>query len=128
MNALFWKRVYMPPAKEDGYRILVDRLWPRGLKKERVALDNWSKFISPSTALRQAYHKGKLDYDDFAAKYKLELENNPYFEEFITLIKNHLKSGNVTLIYSNKEPKYSHIPTLQAHIEKESGIKSEYSD
>ncbi|SHJ73320.1 DUF488 domain-containing protein [Parasporobacterium paucivorans] len=128
MSALFWKRVYKPASREDGYRILVDRLWPRGLKKERAALDNWSKLISPSTALRQAYHQGVLDYDSFAADYEQELEHNPYFEEFTTLIKDHLKNGNVTLVYSSKEPKLSHIPTLQAHIEKESGIKSVYSD
>ncbi|MCE5225569.1 MAG: DUF488 family protein [Porphyromonadaceae bacterium] len=91
-------------------------------------MDNWSKSISPSAALRRAYHQGMLDYDAFAVNYEQELEHNPYFEEFITLIKEHLKIGNVTLIYSGKEPKLSNIPTLQAHIEKESGIKSKYSD
>lgn len=126
MSTLYWKRIYEPSATEDGYRILIDRLWPRGLTKEKAAVDHWSKPISPSTPLRQAYHQGLIDYDTFATKYEQELKDNPYYGEFITLIKEHLKGCNVTLMYSNKEPEFTHVSVLQSYIEKISGIKSVY--
>lgn len=126
MSKVYWKRIYEPSDTEDGYRILIDRLWPRGLTKERAAVDHWSKPISPSTPLRQAYHQGLIDYDTFARKYKQELTDNSYYQEFITLIKDHLKVGNVTLMYSNKEPEFTHVSVLQTYIEKISGIKSFY--
>ena len=91
MNKLQWKRVYETPENNDGYRILVDRLWPRGLKKENAKIDYWAKSITPSAELRQAYHKEEINYDTFAEKY-------------------------VTLVYANKIPELSHIPTLKDFI------------
>jgi len=126
MFTLFWKRVYEPATVEDGYRILIDRLWPRGLTKGKAKLDHWSKPISPSTPLRQAYHQGLIDYDVFALKYEQELKDNPYTMEFISLIRDHLISRNVTLLYSNKEPEFTHVSVLRAYIEKIAGIKSFY--
>ena len=64
------KRVYEPPAPDDGFRVLVDRLWPRGLSKERAAIDLWEKDVAPSDALRTAFHHGGLPWPDFADHYR----------------------------------------------------------
>ena len=71
------KRVYEPPAPDDGFRVLVDRLWPRGLSKERAAIDLWEKDVAPSDALRTAFHHGGLPWPDFADHYRAELAGAP---------------------------------------------------
>lgn len=124
MHQLLWKRVYVPAQKSDGYRILVDRLWPRGLSKEAAALDEWAKQIAPSTPLRQAFHRGEMVYGAFAASYQKELNNNPDLPEFIALVKQHLKKENVTLLYGSKNPDNSDLPTLRLHVETALGIQS----
>ena len=67
------KRVYDEPSADDGFRVLVDRLWPRGLSKERAALDLWAKDIAPSTELRKAFHHEDLSWSGFEAAYRAEL-------------------------------------------------------
>ena len=69
------KRVYSPPEKDDGYRVLVDRLWPRGLTKEKVAADEWLKDIAPSTELRKWYGHDPKKWDEFYKRYKAELKD-----------------------------------------------------
>ena len=71
------KRVYDDPTPDDGFRVLVDRLWPRGLTKERAALDLWAKEAAPSADLRQAFHRDGLPWDEFEAAYRAELAGNP---------------------------------------------------
>ena len=68
------KRVYDEPSADDGFRVLVDRLWPRGLSKERAALDLWAKDVAPSTELRKAFHHEDLSWSDFEAAYRAELD------------------------------------------------------
>ena len=68
------KRVYDEPSADDGLRVLVDRLWPRGLSKERAALDLWAKDVAPSTELRNAFHHEDLSWPDFEAAYRAELD------------------------------------------------------
>ena len=68
------KRVYEPPAKEDGWRVLVDRLWPRGLTKEKARVDTWLKEIAPSDALRKKFHQEKLEWPEFEKAYRAELK------------------------------------------------------
>jgi uncharacterized protein YeaO (DUF488 family) len=68
------KRVYDEPSADDGFRVLVDRLWPRGLSKERAALDLWAKDVAPSTELRKAFHHEELSWADFDAAYRAELD------------------------------------------------------
>ena len=106
MGKLQWKRVYDAPEESDGYRILIDRLWPRGIKKEAAELSDWAKDIAPSTDLRKKYHHGEISYEDFATAYD----------------KDHLRNGNVTLLYAGKDPDKSQIPTLRAHINKHEHI------
>ena len=68
-NKIFWKRIYEESKPEDGFRILIDRLWPRGITKEAAALGEWAKEITPSAELRKAYHRGEIPYAPFAARY-----------------------------------------------------------
>ena len=79
------KRIYDKKEPEDGLRVLVDRLWPRGMSKPRAALDNWLKEIASSNKLRIAYHAGELDFEAFAVRYRAELEGNPAIEELRAL-------------------------------------------
>ena len=116
MGKLQWKRVYDAPEESDGYRILIDRLWPRGMKKEAAELSDWAKDIAPSTDLRKKYHNGEISYEDFAIAYDKELSENPGLPAFAEEIKDRLRNGNVTLLYAGKEPDKSQIPTLRAHI------------
>jgi len=122
MGKLQWKRVYDAPEESDGYRILIDRLWPRGIKKEAAELSDWAKDIAPSTDLRKKYHNGEISYEDFATAYDKELSENARLPAFAKEIKDHLRNGNVTLLYAGKEPDKSQIPTLRAHINKHEHI------
>lgn len=94
------KRVYEKPEKKDGYRILVDRLWPRGLTKEKAAVDLWLKDIAPSTELRKWFNHDPEKYAEFKKRYLREVKAN---EESVSIIKEHLKKGEVTLIYAAKD-------------------------
>lgn len=77
MSGFRLKRIYDPPALADGRRILVDRLWPRGVSKAKAQLDEWLKEVSPSHELRQRVHAGELDWDGFIAAYAAELAEEP---------------------------------------------------
>ena len=74
MNKLNWKRIYEKTEEADGFRVFVDRLWARGMKKEDAKIDYWAKEITPTKELREDYHKGKINFETFAAGYLNELE------------------------------------------------------
>ena len=116
MGTLYWKRIYDPAEPQDGFRILADRLWPRGITKTKAAIGEWAKDITPSPDIRQAYHKGEIDYGHFSNLYAKELMKNPAVPAFMEKLKAKLQIGNVTIVSAVKEPKTSHIPTLQAFI------------
>lgn len=118
INKIKWKRVYEKVLQNDGFRILVDRLWPRGVKKETVKIDYWAKIITPTKEIREAYHKGTIDFETFSNYYRKELEENKNFGEFKELILKELEKGNVTLVYASKTPELSHIPVLREFVEK----------
>ena len=84
------KRVYEKPAKEDGKRILVDRLWPRGLTKEKADIDLWLKDIAPSTELRKWFSHDPEKWKEFKKRYNQELKKN---KEQVSILKEHLKQG-----------------------------------
>ena len=94
------KRVYEKPDKKDGFRILVDRLWPRGVTKERAALDLWLKEIAPTTELRKWFNHDPEKWKDFIKKYRVELKEN---KEAVSLLKDYLAKGVVTLLYAAKD-------------------------
>lgn len=95
------KRVYDPPGPEDGARILVDKLWPRGLTKEAAALDDWLKALAPSDVLRRWYHAHPDEWDAFRVSYRKELEA-PAAREALAALKARAKKGRVTLLFASK--------------------------
>ncbi|SDP34371.1 DUF488 domain-containing protein [Selenomonas ruminantium] len=102
------KRVYEPYELADGYRILVDRLWPRGIKKEAAHLDEWAKEITPSTEIRRLYHQGEMPFEGFSQAYLEELESNEAAEDFVHNCSEQLKVQNVTLVYAAKNEQENH--------------------
>jgi len=103
------KRIYEPVAAKDGYRILVDRLWPRGIKKEKAEIDTWLKEVAPSTELRKWFHGGNGTFAEFKKKYLAELKENPALKDLKTLLKEHKK---VTLLYAAKDEEQNHAHIL----------------
>jgi len=116
MAALQIKRIYQPADKSDGKRILVDRLWPRGVKKEVAQLDEWMKAIAPSEALRKWFHQenDRAKWDEFKAKYLLELNDNPAVDELLDMIS---KSEIVTLLYAAHDEQHNHARILLQFID-----------
>lgn len=98
------KRVYLKPDKEDGIRILVDRLWPRGLTKEKASIDLWLKDIAPTTELRKWFDHDPTKWNEFRKKYYLELENN---KEQSLLLKEQIEKGPITLVYGAKDEEHN---------------------
>ncbi|MCK9473789.1 DUF488 domain-containing protein [Sulfurimonas sp.] len=110
------KRAYETSKKDDGFRILVDRIWPRGVTKEAANIDLWFKDISPSTLLRKWFSHDPLKWDKFKERYIEELDNNPEIvEEFINLLQQHKR---VTLVYGAKDTEHSQAPILKEYMEK----------
>jgi len=124
MNTLKWKRVYDQAESSDGERILVDQLWPRGVSREKAAIDQWAKDITPSKSIRQAYHHGSLSFDQFSRSYQEELETNPAFPGFVDDLEKRLGEGQVTLVFAGRVPGETHLPVLRSQLEK-AGIESD---
>ncbi len=104
------KRVYEQPDQHDGRRILVDRLWPRGLTKEKASVDLWLKDIAPSTALRKWFGHDPDRWEVFKERYLSELKNN---SEQIRLLKQELDKGVVTLVYGTKDEEHNEAIVIQ---------------
>lgn len=107
------KRIYEPYAESDGYRILVDRLWPRGIKKEGAHIDKWLKEIAPSTALRKWYNHQPRLWEQFRQKYHEELNNSPALDELKNDLHHH---KDVTLLFGSREEKINHAVVLRQFI------------
>jgi uncharacterized protein YeaO (DUF488 family) len=108
--AIRLKRVYEAPAKTDGTRILVDRLWPRGLTKEKAHVDLWLKDVAPSTALRNWFAHDPTKWPEFKARYKAELKNNA---SQVALLKQAITRGPATLLYGAKDTEHNEAIVLQ---------------
>lgn len=119
MSPIRIKRIYDPVEPGDGYRILVDRLWPRGMKKEQAALDQWAKSITPSTEIRKEFHHDPSSFSEFRQKYLFELENNPESEAFRRQVLEKLHAGPVTLLYGAKDREVNHATVLKEWLERE---------
>ncbi len=104
------KRVYEKPGKEDGFRILVDRLWPRGLTKEKASVDLWMKEIAPSDELRRWFHHGERNWNEFVKRYKTELAKKK--ELLGELKKQEGEHGKVTLLFGSKDEKQNQAVVL----------------
>ena len=107
------KRVYEQAADEDGIRILVDRLWPRGVSKERAALSGWIKDVAPSSDLRRWWHHDPDRFEDFARRYRTELDDNPAMGDLLSIVREH---DRTTLVYAAKDPAVNHALILRDYI------------
>ncbi|MBX9397305.1 DUF488 family protein [Streptomyces sp. TRM72054] len=105
------RRVYEPPESEDGVRVLVDRLWPRGLAKDAARVDEWPKDITPSTELRRWYHAGEGSYEEFARRYEAELAE-PEAAELVDRVRELAAKGTVTLVTASKNLEQGHAAVL----------------
>jgi uncharacterized protein YeaO (DUF488 family) len=115
MVSIVLKRVYDDFEKEDGFRVLVDRLWPRGVKKESLHCDLWNKDIAPSSELRKWGHQNKDDrWADFAIMYKKQLSNSQAVVDFLLSIKDY---NTVTLLTATKSLEQNHAGILKEYIE-----------
>lgn len=116
MKKIKIKRIYETPLVEDGFRMLVDRLWPRGLKKENAAIDEWNKIIAPSTELRKWFGHKYENFERFTEAYKIELKSKP---EQLERIKSIAETQNLTLLYAAKDEKINHARILLSVIKAE---------
>lgn len=107
------KRIYDESSIDDGYRVLVDRLWPRGVSKERGAVDEWLKDIAPSPGLRVWFDHKPERFAEFSEKYREELEDNPAVTAIRRLKEEH---DAVTLLYAAKDPEVNHARVLLDYL------------
>ena len=105
------RRVYDAPSREDGNRVLVDRIWPRGLTKEKAQLDEWCKTVAPSTNLRKWYHHDPERYTEFARRYRKEL-TEPERAEALAHLRTLAKGRNLTLLTASKAVDISEATVL----------------
>ena len=104
------KRVYEKPAKGDGYRVLVDRLWPHGLTKDAARVDFWMKEAAPSEPLRKWFSHDPKKWPEFQKRYRAELANHP--AEIAALKRLEKQNGTVTLLFGAKDEKHNHAVVL----------------
>ncbi len=110
------KRIYDPPDPDDGIRILVDRLWPRGMKKENLHMDEWIRDVAPSDALRRWFAHDPAKWDEFRRRYSIELEKNP---ESWRPIFNAVKRSTITLLFSTHNLEQNNAVALKSFLEKQ---------
>jgi uncharacterized protein YeaO (DUF488 family) len=108
------ERIYNDPRGNSTFRILVDRLWPRGLSKDKVKVDLWQKDIAPSNSLRRWFSHDERKWDEFKDRYFKELEKNA---EFVNTIIDRAKKEPITLLYGAKEEKFNNAMALKEYLE-----------
>jgi uncharacterized protein YeaO (DUF488 family) len=115
MGVIQIKRIYQPAEKTDGKRILIDRLWPRGVKKESAQIDQWMKAIAPSDDLRKWFHQddGAAKWQEFKLKYILELKQNVAVTDLLDIIS---KNKKITLLYAARDEQQNHALVLMQFI------------
>jgi uncharacterized protein YeaO (DUF488 family) len=118
------RRAYEPPTPDDGQRILVDRLWPRGLTKEAVHLDAWLKDVAPSTDLRRWFGHDPAKWTEFERRYREELAARP---EALAPLLDAARSGPVTLVYGAKDERHNEAVILKAVLEEKLRSRSQAS-
>ncbi|MDP3091083.1 MAG: DUF488 domain-containing protein [Nitrospira sp.] len=104
------KRIYEPAMKGDGYRILVDRLWPRGVSKVAAQIDLWMRGIAPSTVLRRWFNHDPAKWDEFCERYRIELREQ---QPLLDAVRQQAKEGPVTLVYSARDERFNQAAVIQ---------------
>jgi uncharacterized protein YeaO (DUF488 family) len=110
------KRVYDAASDDDGTRLLVDRLWPRGIKKVDLAFDDWAKCLAPSTEARKAFGHKAENFPAFQARYTDELNSNPDAAAYVQQLRES-DAETVTLLYAAKDPQVNHAVILQKWLQ-----------
>ncbi len=107
------RNAYDAPSREDGFRVLVDRLWPRGLKKEKAAVDLWLRDVAPSAGLRQWFRHDRSRWNEFRRRYARELKDKP---EMLALLRSKSTAGNVTLVFGARDREFNNAVALRDHL------------
>lgn len=110
------KRVYDAAAKDDGYRVLVDRLWPRGMKKEAAKIDLWMKDVAPSDQLRKSFHHDAMKWPIFEKKYQAELKSKK--DSLAELKKIEKEHGTLTLLFGARDPEHNQAVIIAEALKK----------
>ena len=110
MGSIETKRIYDAPAKTDGFRVLVDRVWPRGVTKEKASVDLWMKEIGPSTQLRKWFGHDPKRWDEFRKRYRAELEDRT---DLLDDLRHHAAKGRLTLVFSAKDEEHNQAVALK---------------
>lgn len=111
------RRAYDDPAKDDGHRVLVDRIWPRGVAKADLDLDDWRKDIAPSDDLREWFDHDPDKWDDFQKKYRKELDANDAVKPLLDKVR----QGRVTLVYGAKDETHNNAEALRDYLRDKAG-------
>ncbi|GAA1216054.1 DUF488 domain-containing protein [Rhodoglobus aureus] len=106
-------RIYESRRDAEGYRVLVDRLWPRGVRKADAALDEWCKDVAPSPELRTWWNHDPDSFDEFTSRYRAELDDNTQLPEIVARLSSH---PHVTLLYGAKDPEVNHAVVLSEYL------------
>ncbi|ARI77739.1 DUF488 domain-containing protein [Halobacillus mangrovi] len=106
------RRIYEDPSKDDGLRILVDGIWPRGVSKGKAQLDEWLKSVAPSKELRQWFNHENDKFEEFERLYTKELENDQKKQEGFQTLKEYAQDQKVTILFGSKETTYNHANVL----------------
>jgi uncharacterized protein YeaO (DUF488 family) len=112
------KRIYNSPEKNDGFRILVDRLWPRGFRKDEAKVDLWLKGIGPSNELREWFGHDPLRWPEFKKRYREELKDS---KELTDQIRIKAKEGDVTLLYAARDENHNNAVALKEYLDSNAG-------
>lgn len=112
------KRIYEKSEESDGYRVLVDRLWPRGISKDSVKIDSWNKEIAPSSTLRKWFGHATEKFDEFKEKYMEELAHNPEADVFKEKVRAIAEKRAVTLLFAAKDVEHNQAVVLAEYLNK----------
>ncbi len=107
------KRVYEPPAPEDGYRVLADRIWPRGISKDDAEINEWMKETAPSDHLRKSFHEGKISWGEFRRRYLSELKSH---RDELRRLANISKTGRLTIVFSSHDEKHNNAVVFKQYL------------
>ncbi|HOI12415.1 MAG TPA: DUF488 domain-containing protein [Methanoculleus sp.] len=110
------KRIYEEPSEDDGLRVLVDRLWPRGVSKAEAKIDRWEKDLAPTNELRKWFGHDPAKWEEFLQRYQAELEDK---KETLALLRQEASDGTVTLLYAAKDETHNNAVALKRYIEEE---------
>jgi uncharacterized protein YeaO (DUF488 family) len=108
------KRAYDAPSKQDGTRVLVDRIWPRGLRKEDAAIDHWLKTVAPSSDLRQWFRHEPKKWREFCHRYRAELDDK---KGEVRFLKGQSQSGTLTLVFAARDSEHKNTVALTNYLE-----------